>query len=147
MTATSKANTRSVTMEYDLPHAPAKVWRALTDPELVSKWLMKSDMTSNVGAKFTFTAKPMGSWDGTVRCEILESVPHKKLSYTWQSGPPENMVDTIVTWTLTPTSDGGTKLSIVHSGFLPKDSDTYDAVNGGWRGNIDAKLRAVLAAL
>jgi uncharacterized protein YndB with AHSA1/START domain len=27
---TTKVDTQSVTMEFDLPHSPAKVWRALT---------------------------------------------------------------------------------------------------------------------
>ncbi len=32
----AKAETRSISMEYDLPHPPAKVWRALTEPELLA---------------------------------------------------------------------------------------------------------------
>lgn len=32
----TKAETQSISMEYDLPHLPAKVWRALTEPELLA---------------------------------------------------------------------------------------------------------------
>lgn len=32
----AKAETQSVTLEFDLPQAPAKVWRALTEPALLA---------------------------------------------------------------------------------------------------------------
>ncbi len=49
----AKAETRSISMEYDLPHPAAKVWRALTDPELLAAWLMVNDMRPLVGHGFT----------------------------------------------------------------------------------------------
>src|SRR5882724_11206626 len=50
----AKAETHSLSMEYDLPHAPTKVWRALTDPKLLATWLMDNDMRPLVGQSFTF---------------------------------------------------------------------------------------------
>ncbi len=60
----AKAETRSISMEYDLPHPAAKVWRALTDPELLAAWLMVNDMRPLVGHGFTFKAEPTPWWDG-----------------------------------------------------------------------------------
>ena len=37
-----------------IPHPPEKIWRALTQGELLEEWLMKNDFTPTVGAKFTF---------------------------------------------------------------------------------------------
>ncbi len=34
------AATKAVALEYDLPHAPEKVWRALADPDLLAAWLL-----------------------------------------------------------------------------------------------------------
>ena len=35
-TSTGIAHEPSIALEYDLPHPPAKVWRALTDPKLLA---------------------------------------------------------------------------------------------------------------
>jgi uncharacterized protein YndB with AHSA1/START domain len=147
MTAQATA-TASFSMERELPYPPAKVWRALTDPALVSQWLMPTDIGPARGTKFKFTVKtPPPWWDGTLNCEVLESVPNKKLSYSWKAGQGADELDTVVTWTLTPTAGGGTKLALVHSGFKPTDTDHYNGVKSGWPGIVNTKLPAVLAAL
>ncbi len=144
---TAQATTESFTMETELPHAPAKVWRALTDPKLVSQWLMTTDIGPKRGTKFTFTAKPQPWWDGTVHCEILESVPDKKLSYSWKAGQGADELDTVVTFTLTPTAGGGTKLVLLHTGFQSHNTHHFTGVKSGWPRILDVKLREVLAAL
>ncbi len=65
----------------------AKVWRALTEPELLAAWLMSTDMRPLVGQGFTFKAEPTPWWDGIVNCEMLEVDPRKRLRYTWRRGP------------------------------------------------------------
>jgi uncharacterized protein YndB with AHSA1/START domain len=37
---TAKSQTDSLSFEFDLPHPPEKVWRALTDPALLAEWLL-----------------------------------------------------------------------------------------------------------
>lgn len=54
----AKPETRSIALDYDLPHPPAKVWRALTEPGLLAKWLMATDLRPPVGNRFTFKAAP-----------------------------------------------------------------------------------------
>ena len=41
---TANARTQTISLEYDLPHSPAKVWRGLTEPDLLAQWLMSTDM-------------------------------------------------------------------------------------------------------
>ncbi len=53
---TTKAETESISMEFDLPHAPEKVWRGLTEPKLLASWLMATDLRPVVGNSFTFIA-------------------------------------------------------------------------------------------
>src|SRR5216684_6808668 len=106
-----KAETRSISLEYDLPHPPAKVWRTLTEPALLAKWVMSNDIEPLVGHRFTFRAEPMPWWDGIVHCEVLEVEPHRRLRYSWRSGG-SSPLDTVVTWTLAPTQSGGTRLAL-----------------------------------
>jgi uncharacterized protein YndB with AHSA1/START domain len=37
-----------------LPYTPAQVWKALTDPDLLARWLMPNDFQLVVGHHFTF---------------------------------------------------------------------------------------------
>ena len=52
------ATTESVVIECDLPDPPEKVWRALTEQDLLGAWLMPNDMRPEVGAQFQFRAPP-----------------------------------------------------------------------------------------
>ena len=141
----TKAEARSIALEYDLPHPPVKVWRALTDPKLLATWLMANDMRPLVGHSFTFTSEPTPWWDGIVRCEVLEMELHKRLRYSWRSGPESSPLDTVVTWTLTPTPSGGTRLALEHSGFGPGNAFAFDGARKGWERMVGEGLIAVLA--
>src|SRR5579871_6631661 len=91
---------KSISVEYDLPHPPAKVWRALTEPELLASWLMVNDIRPVVGHAFTFKAQPMPGWDGTVQCEVIEVEPERRLRYSWSGGAEDSRLESVVTWTL-----------------------------------------------
>jgi uncharacterized protein YndB with AHSA1/START domain len=140
-----KAETRSIALEYDLPHPPAKVRRALTDPALLAAWLMDTDMRPLVGQSFTFRAEPTPWWDGIVHCEVLEIELHRRLRYTWRSGPESSPLNTVVTWTLTPTPSGGTRLALEQSGFLPSNAFAFDGAIKGWQRMVGERLMEVLA--
>ena len=62
MSAKVAPQTQTISMEYDLPHPPAKVWRALTDPKLLAAWLMDTDLQAQLGHVFTFRAEPTPWW-------------------------------------------------------------------------------------
>jgi uncharacterized protein YndB with AHSA1/START domain len=139
--------TQSIAMEYDLPHPPAKVWRALTEPELLAAWLMDNDLRPAVGHRFTFRAQPMPWWDGVVECEVQAVDPLERLSYSWRSGPAAQPLDTVVTWTLTPTLSGGTRLALEQSGFLPANAFAFGGARQGWQRMVGESLPVVLAGI
>ena len=129
---TLRSQTDSLSFDFDLPHPPQKVWRAITDPVLLAEWLLpvvdlKLKLAPHAG--FRFQTEPHPGWDGTVNCRLLEIDPEKKLSYTWVVG---EMLDTIVTFTLTPTVTG-TRLSLVQSGFKPDQKQNFGGARYGWR--------------
>lgn len=137
----AKAETQSISLQVDLPHPPAKVWRALTESALLARWLMANDLRPVVGHSFTFKAEPTPWWDGMVYCEVLEVDPLKRLRYSWRGGS----LDTVVTWTLMPTPSGGTRLALEQSGFLPADAFAFDGAKKGWQRMVGESLRDVLA--
>jgi uncharacterized protein YndB with AHSA1/START domain len=145
MDATNE-KTQTIIQQYELAHAPSKVWRALTEPALLEKWLMQTDMQPTMGHAFTFRMEPSQWWDGIVHCEMLEIDPPRRLSYTWRSGPENTPLDTIVTWTLQPT-DNGTRLTLEHSGFVPSNKFAYAGAAQGWQEKVDVKMNRVLADL
>ena len=141
---TARGQSDSLTFEFELKHSPKKVWRALTDPELLSDWLLPViEHKLEPGAAFTFKAPPQPGWDGTVNCRMLEIEAQRKLSYTWVVG--DNWLDTVVTFTLTPT-ESGTLLSLVQSGFKADQKQNFGGARYGWR-MMGQRLIDVLAKL
>ncbi|MFL6796389.1 MAG: SRPBCC domain-containing protein [Xanthobacteraceae bacterium] len=133
MTETS-SGTRSVVAEREFAHPPERIWRALTQPHLIQEWLMKNDFKPVVGHRFDFR----GDW-GSVDCEVVEVEPNTTLSYTWAAMG----LDSVVTWTLTPTSKG-TRLRMEQSGFRPDQEQAYQGARHGWQ-NFLGNLEQVLA--
>ena len=106
----------------------------------MGRWLMMQPKGYEAvpGNRFTYQTTPAGPWDGVIQCEVLEVRPNERLSYSWRGGHESNTdyvsrLDTIVTFTLTRL-DGGTKLRVVHSGFItPKNDSAYKNMSGGWK--------------
>jgi uncharacterized protein YndB with AHSA1/START domain len=147
---TAPSQTDAIAFEFDLPHPPEKVWRALTDPALLAEWLLPVvglDPGLAPGAAFTFTAQPQPGWDGTVHCRFVEIEAHRKLSYAWVVGDPASgfFLDTVVTFRLEPTSSG-TRLSLVQSGFTPDQKQNFGGARYGWK-MMGRKLVDLLARM
>jgi uncharacterized protein YndB with AHSA1/START domain len=111
----------SIIVDCELAAPPAKVWRALTEPKLLAAWLMPNDIRPEVGARFTFQADAEAG-GGVVACEVEAAEPPHLLRYSWRSGhagrgAPDRPLDSVVTFILTETADGGTHLRLVHDGF------------------------------
>lgn len=132
--------TREIVVERVLPHAPEKVWKALTTAELMGRWLRMPNkgFAPVKGTRFTYQTTPAGGWDGVIHCEVLEVTPNERLVYSWKGGHESNVgygapLSTVVAFTLTKV-EGGTRLSLVHSGFeLPKNETAFKGMSGGWQ--------------
>jgi uncharacterized protein YndB with AHSA1/START domain len=107
-----------IVCEY--PHSPTKVWRALTDPELIPLWTSSGQggrpegFSTAVGTRFKFVAKPRPGWRGIVECEVLEARAPSVLRYSWVGDA--NGAVTQVTYRLEPHA-GGTRFIFEHTGF------------------------------
>jgi uncharacterized protein YndB with AHSA1/START domain len=128
--------TRSVVVEREVPYPPEKIWRALTQPQLIEEWLMKNNFKPAVGHRFNLSA----DW-GAVDCEVLAVEPHKTLSYSWGTKD----LTSVVTWSLIPKG-AGTLLRMEQIGFKPDQQQYYQGAKYGWQRFV-AALEQVLARI
>lgn len=126
---TPKGEREFLRFEFELPHPPGRIWRALTEPELLSEWLLPvAELIPEAGASFLFRAPAQPGWDGLVACRFIEIDRERKLSYRWVVGD----LDTVVTFTLEPTPEG-TRLTLVQEGFRPDQKQNLGGARYGWR--------------
>jgi len=135
------AATRSVVFEKEFAYPPDKVWRALTEGDLIQQWLMENDFKPVVGHRFQLRSTPMPQWNGVIECEVLLAEPRERLTYSWEALGLES----VVAWTLTPT-DGGTLLRMEHSGFPVDREAAYKGAGYGWQ-KFMGGLEGVLATM
>ena len=126
---TPQVDTRSVVVEREFPHPPEKLWRALTQPHLLQEWLMRNDFAAEKGHQFRLN----GEWGGTIDCEVLDIIPNRRLSYSWNfvNDDPAFALQSIVTFTLAPTSTG-TQLRMEQSGFRSDQTQAFGGARAGW---------------
>lgn len=126
---TEAGQIESIAFEIDLRHPPEKVWRALTDPALLTEWLLPViELKLEPGASFRFKTQAYPGWDGTVDCRILEIEPHERIKYTWEVP----VLKTVVTFTLRPTASG-THLTLVQTGFNAQQKRESGGARYGWK--------------
>jgi uncharacterized protein YndB with AHSA1/START domain len=160
----------SIDHEVVYPHPPERVWRALTESDLLAEWLMDNDLTdARVGETFAFRDEAVPPlWDGVVRCEVLAVERPELLRISWWGGGGNP--ETTVTWRLEAvdldsvdpesvvgdpdavTADAGategTRLSVSHEGLDGlRGLLMRFGMRGGWTTMYRERLPSVLARL
>lgn len=124
---------------------PERLWQALTDPAFTRRyWGATFDTDWAEGSPMTW--HEMGVTTADPEQVVLESVPGRRLSYTWHTITPEFVkthgIDeevggalaqeerSRVTFEIEPIDDL-VKLTVVHDGF-PPDSTLRTMVSEGW---------------
>ena len=132
------ADSQEIIVDEVFHHAPELVWKTLTTPALIGRWLMTpTGFEPRKGNRFTFQTTPAGEWDGVIHCEVLQVTPNERLVHTWRGGHDANAgygsrLDTVVTWTIARV-EGGTRLRLVHSGFrTPRNDFAFRRMGEGW---------------
>ena len=92
-----KTDTNALVFECALAAAPEKVWRALTIPVFLEQWLRPAP---------------------GLELSVVRAEENKSLTYRWREsgqGAILEAEDSLVTFELTPTDDGGTWLILTHA--------------------------------
>jgi uncharacterized protein YndB with AHSA1/START domain len=134
------AGSREIVIDEVFPHTLDVVWKTLTSPAMMSRWLHMEPIGFKpiVGARFTYQTTPAGEWDGVIHCQVLEVTPNERLAYAWKGGHEANVgygsrLDTVVTFVLSAV-ETGTRLRLVHSGFvLPRNETAFKGMSEGWK--------------
>jgi uncharacterized protein YndB with AHSA1/START domain len=136
---TQDSGTQEIVVDEVFPHAPETIWKTLTSGDLIGRWMMAPTGFEPVqGKRFTFQTRPAGAWDGIIHCQVLEVIPNERLAYAWKGGHEGNVgygsrLDTVVTWSLSRVQTG-TRLRLVHSGFVTLKNDTaFKNMSEGWK--------------
>lgn len=133
---TTEASESSLAIVRKLKASPRAVWRALTQPEALQRWMGPSDdfqvLTAEadvrVGGHYRIVMNSPDGAEQAVGGVYREVEADRKLVYTWawQSTPER---ESLVTVELTPAGDG-TELLLKHEGFADKES--RDRHQQGW---------------
>jgi uncharacterized protein YndB with AHSA1/START domain len=137
--AATVADRREIVVDEVFPHTLDVVWKTLTSPGMMGRWLHMEPIGFKpvVGTRFTYQTTPAGEWDGVIHCQVLEAAPNQRLAYSWKGGHEGNVgygarLDTVVTFVLSAV-ETGTRLRLVHSGFvLPKNETAFKNMGEGW---------------
>ena len=121
MTSQQTAVRQVLRVEEFLPYSTESVWRALTDPDLIGRWLMPNDFRLEAGHRFAIDSDPVRQCGlgGTGHCEVLAFDEGPMLRIAWAAAD-ETMsgIDSAVTFTVAPEG-AGTRLLIEHDGLHP----------------------------
>ncbi|MFI9407325.1 SRPBCC domain-containing protein [Nocardia sp. NPDC052316] len=145
MIADPQLNPAAVELGSFFPQPPEAVWRALTEPDLLERWLLRpTGFVASVGTRFRFTTSG-GSSDEIV-CEVLAARPGEQLTYSWLHPQAEQPARWVVDWTIRPQGRG-TRLLLTQTGFDIQDRRQKmirNATERSWKRLVLPRLGAVI---
>ncbi|MBL7932362.1 MAG: SRPBCC domain-containing protein [Bacteroidia bacterium] len=132
-----------VTVEKIVNHPVTKVWKALTDKEQMKQWFFNLDQfKAEKGFQFKFAGKGHKGEQYIHACTITETIPNKKLQYSWTYEGHEGF--SLVTFDLIELEKNQTKVILTHRGLnsFPQNNPDFapDSFNGGWNHLVGISL-------
>jgi uncharacterized protein YndB with AHSA1/START domain len=108
-------NPAAVEIGRFFPQSPDVVWRALTEPYLLERWLMPSiGFVASVGVQFTFVIPLPPA--GDISCKVLAVRTGEQLTFSWVDLRAEHPARWVVDWMIQPHGRG-TRLLLTQTGF------------------------------
>ncbi|MGV9819500.1 SRPBCC family protein [Nocardia xishanensis] len=143
--ADPRLNPAAVELGNFFPQTAEVVWAALTQPDLLERWLLRpTGFAASVGTHFRFAVPDLST--NAITCEVLVARPHERLTYSWTYRRAEPPTKWIVDWTLRPQGRG-TRLLLTQTGFDIEDRRQKMARNAAersWKRRILPRLGEVM---
>jgi uncharacterized protein YndB with AHSA1/START domain len=139
--------TYSASTSVDIDAAPEAVWRALTDPALIARYMHGTTVRTDWSEGSPITWR--GEWQGTSyedKGEVVAVDPPRRLAVThWSpltgdADVPANYHH--VGYDLEAIGDGGTRLTLTH-GNSPTQEAADTMITNGWRPTLEAIKQVV----
>jgi uncharacterized protein YndB with AHSA1/START domain len=131
-----------ISMEELFPVPVQRVWHALTDSQMINRWLMRTeDFEAKVGTRFTLRHEPRPGFRGYVECQVLELAPPHRMVWSWSSvegGAPTRLVIEL------EAHGDATRLTLRHTGDA--DERTVRGTTEGWAYKLGVLAEALAAA-
>lgn len=128
--------TLEVRLEKRIEAPASKVWKIVSCPEGMGRWLGTKTFEPKVGGRVLFDVLHDGTrW--LMFGSVQEMSENRSISFTWQEFDTSTLkcwqVPTLVTLTI-DEQDGGCTVRFVHSGFdaLPEAKSERDDYEQGW---------------
>ena len=142
----SEVNAGAIFIEKQFNASIEKVWKAWTEPALISKWfgsdpngqVLRSEMNIQPGGNFEITFRDSDSAEHTCYGIYAEVQPFNKLSFTW-SWKSEPGVESFVTVLLSPKNND-TLMQFEHADVGSESAHNYEQ---GWKSTF-LKLERML---
>jgi uncharacterized protein YndB with AHSA1/START domain len=100
MSPDADAGAESLIQEFDLEAPVEKVWHALTNPQLVTQWMIPAAHES----------------DAQIELQLAACDPPRSVTYHWQAAHEPAC---LVTFELQTLRDGNTRLRLIHERARP----------------------------
>ncbi|WP_194820315.1 SRPBCC domain-containing protein [Nocardia sp. XZ_19_385] len=145
MIADTHLNPAAIELGSFFPQPSDAVWRALTEPDLLERWLLRpTGFAASAGTRFRFTIP--NAIINEIVCEVLTAQPRERLTYSSNYPQADYPTRWIVDWTLWPQGRG-TRLLLTQTGFDIADRRqkmARNAMERSWKRNLLPRLGEVI---
>ena len=130
-----------IVLSIETPADAEMAWAALTDPDRVTEWFTDVSPLGALGDPYR-----IDFGDSAVEGVIVDVREGRRFAYTWRWEAADDDEQTLVSWTIEPVGDDGTRISLEHSGWpaTTRDDTTRDDHAGYWQAYLE-DLEALLA--
>jgi len=117
----------TIVFERRSKHSAERLWRAITDPDEVGKWMgYPAKIDLRIGGDWYVDFSETN--DGDLGGVIVRIDPGRHVAFYWRL--------TVVEWKVEPADDGCT-YELVQNGLVPGEGELVEGYAAGWHGFLE----------